>query len=169
MTFLSFFLGYSFIYCAFHISEFHSPFYEVWFHLIYCFICYMLTFYLQAEVVYNTNINTYTYITVGIRNQMIQDSFQRGFGEEHQVLVHSHKWRKELLEQLMTCNCQNLGQCRSLFRHIFQVTYFFYEFQCRYEAGLLFAYLAFVPFCEAGVMDSLSLQVSYAAIRLCLW
>ncbi|XP_010091271.2 uncharacterized protein LOC21393593 isoform X4 [Morus notabilis] len=28
----------------------------------------------------------------------------------------------------------------------------------RYEAGLLFAYLAFVPFCEAGVVDSLSLQ-----------
>lgn len=28
----------------------------------------------------------------------------------------------------------------------------------RYEAGLLFAYLAFVPFSEAGVMDSLSLQ-----------
>ncbi|KAK9271958.1 hypothetical protein L1049_002325 [Liquidambar formosana] len=27
-----------------------------------------------------------------------------------------------------------------------------------YEAGLLFAYLAFVPFCEAGIMDSLSLQ-----------
>ncbi|KAK7405955.1 hypothetical protein VNO78_07567 [Psophocarpus tetragonolobus] len=27
-----------------------------------------------------------------------------------------------------------------------------------YEAGLLFAYLAFVPFCETGVMDSLSLQ-----------
>ncbi|XP_062150367.1 uncharacterized protein LOC133858932 [Alnus glutinosa] len=27
-----------------------------------------------------------------------------------------------------------------------------------YEAGLLFAYLAFVPFCEAGVMDSLTLQ-----------
>ncbi|XP_024018037.1 uncharacterized protein LOC21393593 isoform X3 [Morus notabilis] len=27
-----------------------------------------------------------------------------------------------------------------------------------YEAGLLFAYLAFVPFCEAGVVDSLSLQ-----------
>ncbi|XP_020230095.1 uncharacterized protein LOC109810903 [Cajanus cajan] len=27
-----------------------------------------------------------------------------------------------------------------------------------YEAGLLFAYLAFVPFCEAGAMDSLSLQ-----------
>ncbi|XP_068669784.1 serine/threonine-protein kinase STN7, chloroplastic isoform X2 [Aristolochia californica] len=27
-----------------------------------------------------------------------------------------------------------------------------------YEAGLLFAYLAFVPFCEAGVMDALSLQ-----------
>ncbi|WJX60101.1 hypothetical protein P8452_45339 [Trifolium repens] len=27
-----------------------------------------------------------------------------------------------------------------------------------YEAGLLFAYLAFVPFCEAGVMDGLSLQ-----------
>ncbi|KAE9606486.1 hypothetical protein Lal_00014041 [Lupinus albus] len=27
-----------------------------------------------------------------------------------------------------------------------------------YEAGLLFAYLAFIPFCEAGVMDSLSLQ-----------
>jgi hypothetical protein len=27
-----------------------------------------------------------------------------------------------------------------------------------YEAGLLFAYLAFVPFCEAGVTDSLSLQ-----------
>ncbi|XVF56565.1 hypothetical protein PTKIN_Ptkin06aG0131400 [Pterospermum kingtungense] len=27
-----------------------------------------------------------------------------------------------------------------------------------YEAGHLFAYLAFVPFCEAGIMDSLSLQ-----------
>ncbi|XP_027361142.1 uncharacterized protein LOC113869160 [Abrus precatorius] len=27
-----------------------------------------------------------------------------------------------------------------------------------YEAGLLFAYLAFVPFCEAAVMDGLSLQ-----------
>ncbi|XP_021899720.1 uncharacterized protein LOC110816018 isoform X2 [Carica papaya] len=27
-----------------------------------------------------------------------------------------------------------------------------------YEAGLFFAYLAFVPFCEAGVIDSLSLQ-----------
>ncbi|XP_022890459.1 uncharacterized protein LOC111405693 isoform X2 [Olea europaea var. sylvestris] len=27
-----------------------------------------------------------------------------------------------------------------------------------YEAGLLFAYLAFIPFCEAGVMDSLSLR-----------
>ncbi|CAB4261713.1 unnamed protein product [Prunus armeniaca] len=28
-----------------------------------------------------------------------------------------------------------------------------------YEAGLLLAYLAFVPFCEAGIMDGLSLQV----------
>ncbi|KAL3524538.1 hypothetical protein ACH5RR_017372 [Cinchona calisaya] len=27
-----------------------------------------------------------------------------------------------------------------------------------YEAGLLFAYLAFIPFCEAGTMDSLSLR-----------
>ncbi|XP_052179287.1 uncharacterized protein LOC127792732 isoform X1 [Diospyros lotus] len=27
-----------------------------------------------------------------------------------------------------------------------------------YEAGLLFAYLAFIPFCEAGILDSLSLQ-----------
>ncbi|KAL5724915.1 hypothetical protein ACHQM5_008120 [Ranunculus cassubicifolius] len=27
-----------------------------------------------------------------------------------------------------------------------------------YEAGLLLAYLAFVPFCEAGIMDGLSLQ-----------
>ncbi|CAK7333675.1 unnamed protein product [Dovyalis caffra] len=27
-----------------------------------------------------------------------------------------------------------------------------------YEAGLLLAYLAFVPFCEAGIMDTLSLQ-----------
>ncbi|KAE8728907.1 hypothetical protein F3Y22_tig00004041pilonHSYRG00004 [Hibiscus syriacus] len=27
-----------------------------------------------------------------------------------------------------------------------------------YEAGLLCAYLAFVPFCEAGIMDGLSLQ-----------
>lgn len=27
-----------------------------------------------------------------------------------------------------------------------------------YGAGLLFAYLAFIPFCEAGIMDSLSLQ-----------
>ncbi|XP_078162921.1 protein kinase superfamily protein isoform X4 [Carex rostrata] len=28
----------------------------------------------------------------------------------------------------------------------------------RYAAGLLFAYLAFVPFCEAGVIDAISLQ-----------
>ncbi|CAM8944870.1 unnamed protein product [Rhodiola kirilowii] len=28
----------------------------------------------------------------------------------------------------------------------------------KYEVGLLFAYLAFVPFCEAGIMDGLSLQ-----------
>ncbi|KAA8540149.1 hypothetical protein F0562_026841 [Nyssa sinensis] len=27
-----------------------------------------------------------------------------------------------------------------------------------YAAGLLFAYLAFIPFCEAGIMDNLSLQ-----------
>eukprot|EP00262_Sarcandra_glabra_P008144 TRINITY_DN21381_c0_g1_i2.p1 TRINITY_DN21381_c0_g1~~TRINITY_DN21381_c0_g1_i2.p1 ORF type:complete len:430 (-),score=60.26 TRINITY_DN21381_c0_g1_i2:118-1407(-) len=27
-----------------------------------------------------------------------------------------------------------------------------------YEAGLLFAYLAFIPFCEAGILDGLSLQ-----------
>ncbi|XAR52078.1 Non-specific serine/threonine protein kinase [Bertholletia excelsa] len=27
-----------------------------------------------------------------------------------------------------------------------------------YAAGLLFAYLAFIPFCESGIMDSLSLQ-----------
>ncbi|KAI9084310.1 hypothetical protein K1719_033652 [Acacia pycnantha] len=27
-----------------------------------------------------------------------------------------------------------------------------------YEAGFLFAYLAFVPFCEAGIVDSISLQ-----------
>lgn len=27
-----------------------------------------------------------------------------------------------------------------------------------YGAGLLFAYLAFIPFCEAGIIDSLSLQ-----------
>ncbi|KAJ8506457.1 hypothetical protein OPV22_007343 [Ensete ventricosum] len=27
-----------------------------------------------------------------------------------------------------------------------------------YEAGLFFAYLAFIPFCEAGIMDSISLQ-----------
>lgn len=27
-----------------------------------------------------------------------------------------------------------------------------------YEAGLLFAYLAFIPFCETGIMDSLTLQ-----------
>ncbi|KAK4742000.1 hypothetical protein SAY87_000001 [Trapa incisa] len=30
-----------------------------------------------------------------------------------------------------------------------------------YEAGLLFAYLAFIPFCQAGIMDSLSLRVSF--------
>ena len=35
----------------------------------------------------------------------------------------------------------------------------FPSFLCRYGAGLLFAYLAFVPFCEAGVVDTLSLQV----------
>ncbi|KAH1223185.1 hypothetical protein GmHk_11G030733 [Glycine max] len=38
------------------------------------------------------------------------------------------------------------------------ILYISFEFQCRYEAGLFFAYMAFVPFCEAGVMDSLSLQ-----------
>ncbi|WOL06317.1 hypothetical protein Cni_G15049 [Canna indica] len=27
-----------------------------------------------------------------------------------------------------------------------------------YEAGFLFAYLAFIPFCEAGIMDTISLQ-----------
>ncbi|XP_072956695.1 uncharacterized protein [Typha angustifolia] len=27
-----------------------------------------------------------------------------------------------------------------------------------YEAGLLFAYLAFIPFCESGIMDAISLQ-----------
>lgn len=41
----------------------------------------------------------------------------------------------------------------------------FYELQCRYEAGFLLAYLAFVPFCEPGVMDGISLQVSGADIR----
>lgn len=44
----------------------------------------------------------------------------------------------------------------------------------RYEAGLLFAFLAFIPFCEAGVMDGLSLQVSsvfFFNFKLCssLW
>ncbi|XP_058086807.1 uncharacterized protein LOC131233942 isoform X2 [Magnolia sinica] len=34
-----------------------------------------------------------------------------------------------------------------------------------YEAGLLFAYLAFVPFCEAGAMDGLSLQVTRSSDR----
>ncbi|KAD0351775.1 hypothetical protein E3N88_44413 [Mikania micrantha] len=44
-----------------------------------------------------------------------------------------------------------------------------------YGAGLLFAYLAFIPFCEAGIVDSLSLQATindtYSAcvlIRYCL-
>lgn len=37
----------------------------------------------------------------------------------------------------------------------------------RYEAGLLFAYLAFVPFCEAGAMDSLSLRVSLSMFICC--
>ncbi|XP_072956693.1 uncharacterized protein [Typha angustifolia] len=32
------------------------------------------------------------------------------------------------------------------------------KFPCRYEAGLLFAYLAFIPFCESGIMDAISLQ-----------
>jgi hypothetical protein len=50
-----------------------------------------------------------------------------------------------------------------LFQNILKATSDFYDLQCRYEAGLLFAYLAFVPFCEAGVMDGLSLQVSCAA------
>lgn len=36
----------------------------------------------------------------------------------------------------------------------------YYHIFNRYEAGLLFAYLAFIPFCEAGVMDIISLQVS---------
>lgn len=29
----------------------------------------------------------------------------------------------------------------------------------RYGAGLLIAYMAFIPFCEAGIMDGISLQV----------
>ncbi|RYR10238.1 hypothetical protein Ahy_B05g078709 isoform A [Arachis hypogaea] len=33
-----------------------------------------------------------------------------------------------------------------------------------YEAGLLFAYMAFVPFCEAGAMDGLALQVTYSPV-----
>lgn len=60
-------------------------------------------------------------------------------------------------------SCLNLAQYRSLFQNLLKITADFYELQCRYEAGLLFAYLAFVPFCEAGVMDGLSLQVSRAA------
>lgn len=47
---------------------------------------------------------------------------------------------------------------------------FFLLFFCRYGAGLLFAYLAFVPFCEAGVVDSLSLQVIHLTNLFCsLW
>jgi hypothetical protein len=29
----------------------------------------------------------------------------------------------------------------------------------RYAAGLLVAYMAFIPFCKAGIMDGISLQV----------
>lgn len=62
------------------------------------------------------------------------------------------------------------------FRFLFQlnlVTYFYFCFFVfvaldRYEAGLLFAYLSFIPFCAAGVMDSLSLRVSHTCILVCL-
>lgn len=63
----------------------------------------------------------------------------------------------------MTCESSELGLTQMFVSESFWVTSDFYQLQCRYEAGLLFAYLAFVPFCEAGVMDGLSLQVSHAA------
>ncbi|KAG8367069.1 hypothetical protein BUALT_Bualt16G0034300 [Buddleja alternifolia] len=34
-----------------------------------------------------------------------------------------------------------------------------------YETGLFFAYIAFIPFCEAGVMDSLSLRIALSCQR----
>lgn len=48
---------------------------------------------------------------------------------------------------------------RGLCSNLLTKPYHFLLFFCRYGAGLLFAYLAFVPFCESGVVDSLSLQV----------
>jgi hypothetical protein len=63
----------------------------------------------------------------------------------------------------MTCELFELRPVQKFVSEFLKATSDIYELQCRYEAGLLFAYLAFVPFCEAGVMDGLSLQVSCAA------
>lgn len=63
----------------------------------------------------------------------------------------------------MTCESFEVGLTQKFASESFWVSSDFYQLRCRYEAGLLFAYLAFVPFCEAGVMDGLSLQVSHAA------
>ena len=63
----------------------------------------------------------------------------------------------------MTCKLLKLVSLE-LTSYIF-CTSFYFLFLCRYEAGLLFAYLAFVPFCEAGIMDCLSLQVHYNASK----
>lgn len=90
---------------------------------------------------------------------------QRGFGDGPLLPVPSLLWKKEPLELQMTCNCfttfflyasvLGLGRLLSISDTGLLLSI------GRYEAGLLFAYLAFVPFSEPGVMDSLSLQVSF--------
>lgn len=81
---------------------------------------------------------------------------QRIFGEGHHLLVHLHLWREIPSELRMTCNVLVFSD--SLLS-VYQKLILSLSLD-RYEAGLLFAYLAFVPFCEAGIMDGLSLQVS---------
>lgn len=63
-------------------------------------------------------------------------------------------WYKWIVSSLSTYfyNHERRNRVISLADWIYQT--------CSYEAGLLFAYLAFVPFCEIGVMDGLSLRVS---------
>lgn len=98
--------------------------------------------------------------------------YPRGSGEEHLPLVLSLRCRNEHLELQMTCMYIYIK--KSLFLSINlsnkKCFYYFYRHSicessalCRYEAGLLFAYVAFIPFCEAGSIDSLSLRVSLTA------
>lgn len=98
---------------------------------------------------------------------------QRGFGDGPMLPVPSLLWRKEPLELQMTCNCfTTFFLYSSVFGlgHLLSISDTGLLLSIgRYEAGLLFAYLAFVPFSEPGVMDSLSLQVSFCHQKFLLF